>query len=108
MYTRLIRGKGSRRKVTSEGKIPKNWPNFLQNEDNKKELFIFLADSLKHVDPRNLVFVSKENKALKNVDSGLYIIDDLSCNHEEADTRLLVHVHHAVKHSAIKCFYSVE
>src|SRR6218665_2639578 len=29
---------------------------------------------------------------------------NLSCNHEEADTRLFVHVHvhHAIKHSAIK------
>ena len=27
---------------------------------------------------------------------------NLSCNHEETDTRLFVHVHHAIKHSAIK------
>src|SRR6218665_3093686 len=66
MYTRLIRGKGSRRKVTSQGKMPKNWPNFLQNEDNKKELYPFLADSLKEANPKHLVFVSKEDAAISN------------------------------------------
>jgi|SRR6218665_223086 len=59
MYTRLIRGKGSRQKVTSQGKMPKNWPNFLQNEDNKKELYPFLADSYTEADLQNLVFESK-------------------------------------------------
>ena len=68
MYTRLIRGKGSRprRKVTSQGKMPKNWPNFLQNEDNKKELYPFLADNLKEADPQNLVLVSKEDCTITN------------------------------------------
>src|SRR6218665_1160002 len=102
MYTRLIRGKGSRRKVTSQGKMPKSWPNFLQNEDNKKELYPFLADSLKEADPQNLVFVSKEDGAIANVDACSHLTMKLSCNHEEADTQLFVHVHHAIKHSAIK------
>src|SRR6218665_2728763 len=102
MYTRLIRGKGSKRKVTSQGKMPKNWPNFLQSEDNKKELCPFLDDRLKEADPRNLVFVSKEDGAITNVDAYSHLTMNLSCNHEEADTRLFVHVHHAIRHSAIK------
>src|SRR6218665_1146320 len=104
MYTRLIRGKGSRRKVTSQCKMPKNWPNFLQNEDNKKELCPFLDDRLKEADPQNLVFLSKEDGAigLTNVDACSHLTMNLSCNHEEAGTRLIVHVHRAIKHSAIK------
>src|SRR6218665_1296499 len=102
MYARLIRGKGSRRKVTSQGKMPKNWPNFLQNENNKKELYPFLADRLKEADPQNLVFVSKEDGAITNVDACSHLTMNLSRNHEEANTRLFVHVHHAIKHRAIK------
>jgi len=49
--------------------MPKNWPNFLQNEDNKKELYPFLDDRLKEADPQNLVFVSKEDGAITNVDA---------------------------------------
>src|SRR6218665_3059855 len=82
--------------------MPKNWPNFLQNENNKKELYPFLADSLKEADPQNLVFVSKEDGAIANVDACSHLTMNLSCNPEEADTRLFVHVHHAIKHSAIK------
>src|SRR6218665_3645307 len=84
------------------GKMPKNWPNFLQNEDNKKELYPFLADSLKEADPQNLVFVSKEDEAITNVDDCSDQTMNLSRNHEEADTLLFVHVHHAIKHSVIK------
>src|SRR6218665_3538045 len=82
--------------------MPKNWPNFLQSEDNKKELCPFLDDRLKEADPRNLFFVSKEDGAITNVDACSHLTMNLSCNHEEADTRLFVHVHHAIRHSAIK------
>jgi len=74
--------------------MPKNWPNFLQNEDNKKELYPFLADSLKEADPQNLVFVSKEDGAITNVDACSDLTMNLSRNHEEADS--LFHVHHAI------------
>ena len=84
--------------------MPKNWPNFLQNEDNKKELYPFLADSLKETDPQNLVFVSKEDGAITNVDACSHLTMNLSmsCNLDEADTRLFVHVHQAIKHSTIQ------
>src|SRR6218665_396092 len=72
--------------------------NFLQNGDNKQALYPFL----KEVDPQNRLFVSKEDGAITNVDACSHLTMNLSCNHEEADTRLFVHVHHAIKHSAIK------
>ena len=37
--TRLKRGRGARRRVTSNGRIPSNWPNFLRENDNKTELY---------------------------------------------------------------------
>ena len=37
------RGKGIRRRVESRDSIPRNWQMFLRNDDNKTELFEFLA-----------------------------------------------------------------
>ena len=65
--------------------------NFSQNEDNKQALYPFLADSLKEADPQNIVFVSKEDGAIANVDACSHLTMNLSCNHEEANTRLFVH-----------------
>ena len=99
-YTRLTRGRGSRGRVTSEGKVPQNWPSFLQNEDNKKELYPFLADKLNNVPNENLVFASKEESAICYSEDASF--SDLYCNHEEADTRLFVHVAHAVKNNSVE------
>jgi hypothetical protein len=41
--TREKRGKGVRRKVGSETKLPGNWADFLQDSTNKQELFAFLS-----------------------------------------------------------------
>ena len=41
--TRQKRGKGVRRKVSGETKLPRNWSDFLHDSSNKKELFDFLT-----------------------------------------------------------------
>ena len=48
-YTRSTRGKGSRQCVKSFNAMPRNWKEFLRNNDNKAELFSFL--SLKTANP---------------------------------------------------------
>ena len=35
-YVHTERSKCSRHRVTRDGRVPKNWPNFPQNEDNEK------------------------------------------------------------------------
>ena len=47
---RCKRGKGIRRRVKSDTKIPGNWAAFLRVDENKQELFYFLADQLGTVD----------------------------------------------------------
>ncbi|KAJ8402462.1 hypothetical protein AAFF_G00369510 [Aldrovandia affinis] len=47
--TRSKRGRGVRRRVTGKGKIPSNWRNFLRENDNKAELFNFLADKIARI-----------------------------------------------------------
>ena len=41
--TREKRGCGTRRRVSSSTGIQGNWPGFLRNNENKQELFRFLA-----------------------------------------------------------------
>ena len=37
------RGLGARRRVQAANQIPRNWQQFLRNEENKQELFPFLV-----------------------------------------------------------------
>ena len=55
--TRQKRGKGVRRKVSGETKLPRNWSDFLHDSSNKKELFDFLTYEVAN-------FVFPEGKAV--------------------------------------------
>eukprot|EP00745_Piridium_sociabile_P026562 TRINITY_DN4240_c0_g2_i9.p1 TRINITY_DN4240_c0_g2~~TRINITY_DN4240_c0_g2_i9.p1 ORF type:complete len:1084 (-),score=281.98 TRINITY_DN4240_c0_g2_i9:490-3741(-) len=93
--TRAKRGRGVRRRVTSNGKIPSNWRNFLRDNDNKTELFNFLADKIAQMATPNVVIVTKEEDAVSNHTINL---DEVApCSHEEADTRIFVHARHAAE-----------
>ena len=48
--TRERQGTGTRRRVASSSKLPKNWKSFLHVGDNKTELFLFLAKELQAID----------------------------------------------------------
>ena len=95
--TREKRGKGVRRKVSSHAKLPSNWMDFLRNPSNKDELFAFLTSKIAH-------FVFPPSKAVY-VTSGQSVISArsnmMNCNYEEADTRIVVHILHAL-HQGMK------
>ena len=92
--TRSKRGKGVRRRVAGGNKIPKNWQSFLRDENNKTELFHFLADKIAEMHTMNVDIVTKEEQALS---TQVINLDHLvPCSHEEADTRIFVHAKHAV------------
>ena len=85
-----------------DSKIPGNWAAFLRIDKNKEELFHFLADQLGTVGVQHGQVVStKGNAVVCNRDT-----DDTSslspCNHEEADTRLLLHAADAAKNGLKK------
>lgn len=44
--TREERGKGKRKKVSSKATLPANWEGFLNNSENKRELFPFVGNTL--------------------------------------------------------------
>eukprot|EP00794_Sanderia_malayensis_P021193 gene21193-23274_t len=87
-------GTGSRIKVTAKTPIPKNWKNFLRVDANKSELFKILAMCVVKLNvPEKIIVSTIMDQVLTNGFDG--IVDDLSpCNHEEADTRLFLHVKH--------------
>ena len=91
--TRQKRGSGLRRRVEASSKIPGNWNAFLRVDENKTELFRFLAKQVERteLDQGKELFSTFGDSVLSSASR-----EDLSstspCSHEEADTRLLLHV----------------
>ena len=76
-------------------RVPSSWNNFLRQDDNKTELFEFLAALIERIETLNKVVVTKGNDVISNTDIDKH---DLSpCTHEEADTRLFLHAKDASK-----------
>jgi len=87
---------GVRRRVVGSASIPGNWQNFLRVDSNKKELFKFLSEviatSLFNQDKE--LIITHDEKVLTHPPQES--IDLLApCTHEEADTRMMLHVAHA-------------
>ena len=98
-YTRKVRGEGTRRRVLENTAIPKNWAGFLRNSDNKKELFCFLAEKISKLNSGSKeVYTTHLNDVLTAHEYDDSINEIKPCNHEEADTRMFLHVAHAAKH----------
>lgn len=98
--TRSKRGKGVRRRVEPSSAIPGNWPEFLRIDDNKAELFSFLATNVTALDTDKQIISTHHAEVLctqpQDV-SGL-----APCTHEEADTRILLYLGDAVKEGYTK------
>ena len=84
-----------RGRVTAKGKITSNWRNILRENDNKAELFNFLADKIARVATPNVVIVTKEEDAVSNRTINLAGL--APCSQEEADTQIFVHARHATE-----------
>ena len=98
--TRDKRGKGVRRKVSDDTKLPGNWNDFLRDPINKKELFESLSSKVADciIPPECSVYIT----AGEHVTCVGTQTEMSSCNQEEADTRIVVHVKHALENGA-KC-----
>ena len=92
--TRERRGSGTRISVRETTPIWGQWQQFLRDDDNKTELFGLLADKLvSHCPPNRMILATSFDRTLCNADIDLTRVSP--CNHEEADTRIFVHVKHA-------------
>ena len=89
----------------SEQKVPKQWKKFLSTGENKEEIMRFLFEHWKTVDVKN--FGHKESYLTHESDchrfsSGEDVllvsqVFELTSNHEEADTRMLLHAYHVAQ-----------
>ena len=91
--TRRKRGKGIRRKVEENSQPPKDWASFLRIDDNKTELFRFLSEAINNAVSNNsdhTVVCAFDNKAIVNREFDVSRVSP--CSHEEADTRVFLHI----------------
>ena len=94
--TKEKRGKGVRRKVSAQTKLPGKWIDFLHDPINKRELFSFLSTKVSE-------FIFPPNKAVYVTfgESVVFVGHNIplmpNCNHEEADTSVVVHILHALE-----------
>lgn len=96
-FTRENRGEGTRIKISLSTKIPRGWENFLRHGANKTALFELIAKSISGMPvPGKTICATLEENVITNIPN--FEDPNLSpCNHEEADSRLFVHVASAVQ-----------
>ena len=95
--TRVHRGSGLCIKFSGPAKLPRKWNDFLRDARNVKELFDLLTDKLRSM------------RVLENKEAFVSSGDDVisigtehvmpQCNHEEADTRIIIHVKDSLQES---------
>ena len=78
---------GAWRWVTSNEKIPSNWPNFLSKNYYKTELFIFLADKIAEMFTANVITATREKDAVNNRAISLEGVPPPPCSQEEVASR---------------------
>ncbi len=112
--TREKRGKGIRKKVSGHVKLPCNFQDFLRDTKNKQELFEFLTSNVLSSDiESDKVICVTSGMYCMNIQSAVPIFffffpgssvisvnyssqDFQSCDHEEADTRIALHLYDVV------------
>jgi hypothetical protein len=97
--TKQRRGNGPRTRVV-DGRIPiskREWNSgFLKNVENKKELFSFISTQISKIDMDGKLLLSTHfETVLANRDCDLTTLQPF--NHSETDTRILLHLAHAVQ-----------
>ena len=101
--TRVKRGKGRRpvRRLVENraSKLPDNWQNFMSLIENKHDLVDFLCEEFAKVHTEHdqeLIISGGFNDPMKVVSSDPeHDVTQLSSNHEEADTRIILHAQEA-------------
>ena len=91
--THRKRVKGIRRKVEGNSQPPKDWDSFLRIDENKTELFRFLSHAITNVvssDIDHIVVCAFDNTVLFNREIDISHVSP--CSHEEADTRVFLHL----------------
>ena len=88
--TRNKRGHGLEISVRKSSQIPKNWTNFLSVGKNKEQLYSLLANKIREIAGNALVVATLCESVVSNKEIDKTTLSP--CNHEEADTRVFLHV----------------
>jgi len=90
--------KGKRKKVADNTKLPYDWQSLIKDPPNKLELSHFLSEKINGIrcPEGKCIYITQGGNVLPS--SPLNAIE--KCNHEEADTRILVHIKDAISKGA--------
>ncbi|EDO43913.1 predicted protein [Nematostella vectensis] len=94
--TREARGHGVRQRVASGNKLPRNWRCFLRDSQNKQDLFQLLANCVASINSGEKCIVSSFRQGTLSSIPIEEVKRITPCSHEEADTRMFLHVAHAL------------
>ena len=99
---RSKRGKDICRRVRPDTRIPGNWTALLRVDENKEELFLYLAEQLPTIGTVHGEVVSTKHESVVFNNDRTDATDLSPCTHEEADMRLLLHAADAARHGQTK------
>jgi len=94
--TRDKRGTGLRQRVTEDVRVPANFMGFLRDSENKEELnhLLVTAGSQLLIPTSKDLFITSSSSVI-HVGSNADMKEQ--CNHEEADSRIMVHLMNAIQ-----------
>ncbi|KAL8620009.1 hypothetical protein ACOMHN_015291 [Nucella lapillus] len=97
---------GRRTRVAAQIPIPKGaqWATFLEDAENKDELFRFVSEDLHNLAANKdyHLITTKDDCVLNNMEIDTSTL--CPCSHEEADTRMMLHLRHAADEGHTKAF----
>ena len=78
--------------------VPANWESFLRSNANKDELFRYLSDCIHACETCRKVIIRTKDETIVSIQNDMSDVEYLQpCSHEEADTRILLHVAHCAR-----------
>ena len=78
--------------------IPTHWEAFLRSNANKSQLFRYLSDCIHACETGRKVIISTKDETIVSTQNDVRDVEYLHpCSHEEADTRILLHVAHCAR-----------
>ena len=95
----LNRGDGVAKKVTADTPInAKEWNSMLRNEDTKKDIYTFISMQLRdqNYGPGVCLYTTVADMVITSIALDAEDLRTIApCNHQEADTRMILHLKHA-------------
>ena len=95
--TRENRGTGMRVLVRRDTPMCRKFQDFMRNSDNKTELFLMIANAISKIENVSTSIIATAGDKVISNGFDVDFSNIMPCNHEEADTRLILHVFDWIK-----------